>query len=321
MISSKFSRSIAPLAFVTMLSGGMLVKSALDSKESDSEIKKEQMQDKSTNPLEDPKYLGTMFTLGLLGTAGAATLAKAIDVRYKDAKEQIDNCYDVATLSDEDYKEALEDEIKKLEAEGVSYNREELEKQFSPKTTQEIREFISEQKTKLTRVTHACNQDKTAARQLQYLTEELKSAVSYGYDIKDDDIKHRIRYQFDKATLPAKKWKKAEENYKKEFPNIDFEKQNGVKIKSFTKHAVESAIVEELGANLLLSLTKDELTEKLAEIQNCIYMEPEILNQYDRKKCNELIDEAYRELDTKGSVSPHILNMITSIYVGGQQTY
>lgn len=53
----------------------MLVKTAVKPSRKNMEIKTEQPA--KTNPIEDPAVLGTIFSLGLLGTAGAATLKKS----------------------------------------------------------------------------------------------------------------------------------------------------------------------------------------------------------------------------------------------------
>lgn len=122
MIKSRFTKAILPLAFTTAISGRMLAKAAVNKNKN--EIKTEQPA--KTNPIENPAVLGTIFTLGLLGTAGAAALGRAVDLRYKTSHEKIEDIFNFATLNDSDYQEAFEITCKELDEKGEVYDKEEL---------------------------------------------------------------------------------------------------------------------------------------------------------------------------------------------------
>lgn len=170
MIKSRFTKAILPLAFTTAVSGGMLVKTAVDNDRK--EIKTEELS--KTNPIEDPAVLGTIFTLGLLGTAGAATLGKAVDLRYKTSHGKIEDIFDIATLKESDYQEAFEESCKELDEKGETYDKEALQEQYKPKSKEEILNLIDTNKVHLRRVTENCKQDKRAAIELNYLIDEVQ---------------------------------------------------------------------------------------------------------------------------------------------------
>ena len=317
MIKSRFTKAILPLAFTTAVSGGMLVKTAVDNNRN--EIKTERLS--KTDPIEDPAVLGTIFTLGLLGTAGAATLGKAVDLRYKASHEKIEDIFDIATLKESDYQEAFEEACKELEEKGETYDKEELKKQYKPKSKEEILNLIDTNKVHLRRVTENCKQDKRAAIELNYLIDEVKSAVKYGYDINNDDIKYQMLYRFDKATLPEKEWLNAEKKYKVEHPQIDFDKQIGAPYEKKWQHIAKTATAKYLdGKEIIIEKPKD-LLKPLNEIKTHIEKQPEILNQYDRKECLKKIEKAIYMLNQYGNLPDGLYQEILNIYILNQRSY
>lgn len=316
MIKSKFTRAILPLAFTTIASGGMFVKTAVDNKNN---IKIEQQ--KTTNPIKNPTVLGTIFTLGLLGTVGAATLGKAVDIRYQNSHEKINDLFDIATLSDSDYQEAFEDKCKELDKQGIVYDKEEIQKQYKPKSKEEVLNFINDCQAHIRRVTTNCQHDKRAGIELNYLIEEIKSAVKYGYDINNDGIKYQMLYRLDKATLPKKEWLITEKKYKNEHPDIDFDKQISTPLEKKWHHMVKVSLAKILDEKeIKIEKTEDILTH-LQEIKRHLETQPEILNQYDRKECLERIEKASYMLKTYGNIPNGLLQEILNIYVANQRSY
>lgn len=311
MIKSRFSRLIAPLAVTTALSGGMLVKSTLQEPEA-----KEEKIEHTTNPLDNPAAMGTLFALGLLGTAGAATLAKAVDVKHKAAPEFIEDIVDIATLKESDYKMAFEERCRELDEEGAQYDKEALRKQYRPRTKSEILNTITENEKNLERVTLSCSKDKKAAKQLYYLIDEIKCAVRYDKEI-DDDIQEKMLYQFDKATTSAKAWKQKELEYKTKYPNVDFEKSYGI---TRTKEA------EELLKAVIYSVAAEECKPNNAEkldiletIQEHISKEPQILNKYEREHCLELIPQGLNLLKQGENLPNEMYKEILELYIWRQR--
>ncbi len=317
MIKTRFSKAILPLAFTTAISGGMLVKTTVDNNKN--EIKTEQRA--KTNPIENPAVLGTIFTLGLFGTAGAAALGRAVDLRYKTSHEKIEDIFNFATLNDSDYQEAFEEVCKELDKKGEVYDKEELKKLYTPKSKEEILNLIDMNKAHLRRVTENCNQDKRAAIELNYLIEEIKSAVKYGYEIKSDDIKYQMLYRFDKATLPEKEWTKKEKQYKADHPEIDFDKQIGAPYEKKWQHLVNVAAVESFDRIEITIDNPQDLLELLNEFKTHIETEPEILNQYDRRVCLAKIKKAESLLKAFGKLPQELYQEILNIYIVNQRSY
>lgn len=319
MIKSRFSKAILPLAFTTAVSGGMLLKTSVKNAADKQEIKTEQPA--KTNPIEDPAVLGTIFTLGLLGTAGAATLGKAVDVRYKDSHEKIEDIYNLATLKESDFNDAFEEECKERDSRGEYYDKEELRKQYTPKSKVEILSMMDAGKAHLRRVTENCNQDSRAATDLSFLAEELKSAVKYGKIPKNDDIKYKMLYKFDKATLPKKQWDKVETKYKSEHPQIDFDKPIGVPYQKKWEHYFKAAAAKFLQDKNIIIQDPADLLEPLYKIREHIQTQPEILNQYDREECLKLTNIAISILEKEGKLQNAMLQKIIDIYITNQRSY
>lgn len=319
MIKSRFSKAILPLAFTTAISGGMLVKTAVKSSPEKHEIKTEQPA--KTNPIEDPAVLGTIFSLGLLGTAGAATLGKAVDARYKESHEKLEEIYDMSTLTEDDYKEAFDAACKELDSKGEKYDKEALKAQYSPKPKEDIINMIDANKAHIRRVTENCRQDTRAARELAFLEEELKSAVKYDKTPDSDDIKYQMLYKFDKATLPKKQWLAAESKYKAEHPKIDFDKQIGVPQEKKWEHCAKVAAAKLILDKEIFIDNPNDLLKSLHEIKDHINTQPEILNKYDREECLKLITEAENKLEKGDELAGKLYQEIIKIYVCNQQTY
>lgn len=319
MIKSRFSKAILPLAFTTAISGGMLVKTSVKPSPEKHEIKTEQPA--KTNPIEDPAVLGTIFSLGLLGTAGAATLGKAVDVRYREAHEKLEEIYDLSTLTEDDYKEAFEDACKELDSKGENYDKEALKKQYTPKSKEEIVKMIDANKAHIKRVTENCYQDSKAATELSFLEEELKSAVKYGKTPSNDDIKYQMLYKFDKATLPPRQWNKVETTYKSEHPEIDFDKQIGVSLDKKWEHFAKVAAAKLILDKEIFIDNPEDLLKSLHEIKDHINTQPEILNKYDREECLKLIAEATNKLEKGDNQAGKLYQEIIKIYVCNQRTY
>lgn len=317
MIKTRFSKAILPLAFTTAISGGMLVKTTVDNNKN--EIKTEQPA--KTNPIENPAVLGTIFTLGLFSTAGAAALGRAVDLRYKTSHEKIEDIFNFATLNDSDYQEAFEEVCKELDKKGEVYDKEELKKLYTPKSKEEILNLIDMNKDHLRRVTENCNQDKRAAIELNYLIEEVKSAVKYGYEIKSDDIKYQMLYRFDKASLPEKEWTKKEKQYKADHPEIDFDKQIGVPLEKKWQHYAKAALVKTFECKEITIENPEDFIKLINEIKERIEAEPEILNQYDRKECLDRINRAEGLLEAFGKFPQGLWQEILNIYIVNQRSY
>lgn len=317
MIKSRFTKAILPLAFTTAVSGGMLVKTTVDNNRQ--EIKTEELS--KTNPIEEPAVLGTIFTLGLLGTAGAATLGKAVDLRYKASHEKIEDIFDITILKESDYQEAFEEACKELEEKGETYDKEELKEQYKPKSKEEILNLIDTNKAHLRRVTENCKQDKRAAIELNYLIDEVKSAVKYGYDINNDDIKYQMLYRFDKATLPEKEWKEKEKQYKADHPEIDFDKQIGVPLEKKWQHYAKAALVKTFEGKEITIENPEDFIKLINEIKERIEAEPEILNQYDRKECLSKINRAEGLLEAFGKLPQGLWQEIINIYIVNRRSY
>lgn len=310
MIKSRFSKAIIPLAFTTAVSGGMLVKSAV--KPTEPQAVKTEVPAK-TNPIENPAVLGTIFTLGLLGTAGAAALGKSVDLRYKNSHEQIEDIYDIATLEEKDYTEAFEEECAELDKQGINYDRDELRKQkYTPLNKEAVLEQIDAYKANLRRVTENIRYDKKSEQQLKYLIEEVKSGVKYDKEI-DEEIKFRMQFQFDKATTPQKKWKAKEATYKSEHPEVNFDKLNGIPLQSKIMHQIQEAVAKVAAGKLVYS--EEEAIKNLNQIKKQITEQPEILNKYDREECLRLIEKSLNEFDSE------TYQQIVEILVYHQQTY
>lgn len=317
MIKSRFTKAILPLAFTTAISGGMLAKAAVNKNKN--EIKTEQPA--KTNPIENPAVLGTIFTLGLLGTASAAALGKAVDLRYKTSHEKIEDIFNFATLKDSDYQEAFEEACKELDEKSEVYNKDELKKLYTPKSKEEILNLVDMNKAHLTRITENCNQDKRAVIELNYLIEEIKSAVKYGYEIKNDDIKYQMLYRFDKATLPKKDWTEAEKQYKAFHPEIDFDKQIGVPSEKKWLHHAKTALVKTFEGKEITIENPEDFIKLINEIKERIEIEPEILNQYDRKECLARINRAEGSLKAFGKLPQGLWQEILNIYIVKRRSY
>lgn len=319
MIKSRFSKAILPLAFTTAISGGMLVKTSLKTTPQKNEIKTEQTT--NTNPIENPAVLGTIFSLGLLATAGAATLGKAVDLRYKNSYEKIEEIYDIATITDDDYKEAFEDACNELNAQGKEYDKETLKKQYTPLSKEELIKNIDANKAHIRRVTENCNQDPVAARELSFLIDELKSAVKNNKIPDNDDIKYKMLYRFDKATLPAKQWDSIEKQYKTKHPNINFDEQIGIpgdnQLVRYTKIALEKFISDKQ----IVLYDAADLLEPLYKIRKNLKLQPEILNQYDKEECLKLTDKAISILEHGDELPDGLFQEILHIFIINQRTY
>jgi len=316
MIKSRFSKAILPLAFTTAISGGMLVKTAVSEK---SENKIEQNA-KTTNPIENPAVLGTIFTLGLLGTAGAATLGKAVDLRYKSSHEQIEDIFDIASLKEKDYQEAFEEECAELDKQEIVYDKEELRKQkYTPMRKEDVLKYIDTRKAHLRRVTENVSCDKKAEQQLKYLIEEIKSGVKYDKEI-DNDIKTRMLYQFDKATTPANKWSEKDIQYRTKYPDINFDKRNGIPLQSKMMGYIQTATAK-LIADKYEIIEPERVLKNLNQIKEQITEQPEILNKYDREECLKLTNKAIQMLEKGEDFDYAIYNEIIHIFIYRQQTY
>lgn len=319
MIKSRFSKAIIPLAFTTAVSGGMLVKNAIS--EENKENKIEQTQ-KATNPMENPAVLGTIFTLGLIGTTSAAALGKSVDLRYKGSHEKIDDIYNLAVLKESDYDEAFEEECKELDAQGINYDKEELRKEkYTPLSKEAVLENINSYKTDLRRVTENVKYNKQAKQQLEYLIQEINSGVEYDKDI-DEDINIRMHYFFDKATLPQKEWVKKEKQYRNEYKGVDFDRLNGIPLQSKITHYVQEAVANIANDKITASRMKPQVVlDNLNKIKEEITKNPEILNKYDREECLNLIEKSVNRFNISGEFDDETYAKITHIFVSNQQTY
>ncbi len=312
MIKSRFSKLIAPLAITTAISGGMLVKTAVTEKV------EEKTEQTTTNPMENPAVLGTVFTLGLLGTAGSAALGRAVDLRYKNSREQIEDIFDVATLEEKDYQEAFEEECQELDRKGVEYDKEELRKQkYTPLTKEQVRKYINTRKAQIRRVTENVMYDEKAEQQLRYLIEEVKSAVKYDKKV-DEDIKVRMLYFLDKATTPKKDFSSKDKSYRIEHPETDFDKRNGIPLQSRTIHYMQEAIFNN---TYDIAAAPEIVLINLTKIKQEITQQPEILNKYDREECLNLINASLKGFETTGKFDNKTYKQILHIYVLRQQTY
>lgn len=316
MIKSRFSKAIIPLAFTTAVTGGMFAKTAISEKTEN----KIEHTEKASNPMEDPAVLGTVFTLGLLGTAGAAALGRAVDLRYKSSHEQIEDIYDIASLKEKDYKEALEEEYAELDKQGIAYNKEELKQKYTPMEKEDVLKYIDTRKAHLRRVTENVRCDKKAEQQLKYLIEEIKSGVKYDKDI-DYDIKTRMLYFFDKATTPQKEWAQKEKVYKNENPDINFNKLNGIRLQSKAMHFIQEAVAKVMDDKWENGVKPEILSDNLHKIKEQITEQPEILNKYDREECLKLIDKGISMYKNLGYIDTDLYGNIINIFVFRQQTY
>ena len=225
---------------------------------------------------------------------------------------------------------AFEESCKEKEEKGIEYDKEELKKNYTPRS-KAIKNMINSMVTRVTAVTRNVekknknNNEKEITQQFLYSVEELKSAIKYGYEIEDDSVRVKMHYFYDKATTPQKKWPEVEAKYKKEYPNIDFS-DYGVKdesIKLFHQENFENSFFDlawlyqcsdtELNSLGTKKIALDELYHTKEFLENS--RDGQYFNKYDRKAGIELVNRAINEIENGKDINRSLIECIANIYI------
>lgn len=325
MIKSQFTRKMRPFILAGAVSIGFLTNSIVQ-KNKNTVVEPQQtpiesVEGKTKKPLTERNGLwGTLLGLSVLGSATCLSLAKAVDVRHKDGHQNIDDIFDATSITDEELMSAFEESCREKDANGIEFDREELKKEYEPRTSV-ITTMMDSIATRITAVTRNAelpvgkDKEKIATKQFLYMVEELKSAVNYGYEVEDDAAKIRMHYFYDKATTPTRKWSEKEAEYKEKYPNIDFSDYGSdEEAVNFLPELVEDG---EINPNLVTKVSSKYLIPILENVKNVLLTtkDGERFNKYDRRACLEMVNKAISDLESGKIADPDLMNRIRDIYV------
>lgn len=323
LVSSRFSRRLVPLGLTMFASATVLSTSAIrasqntiEQKENETELFSENL---SQRLLENDLLWGSILGISALGSAACLTLAGAVNSRHKKGPETIDELFDVANLKEEDYKKALDLTIKEYEEAGIKYDLEELQERFKPRTKEETNKILENMGNLLLGVTLNTEEDKNISRQIKYLVKELQSAVKYGYDIENDEIKIKLHYFYDMATTPEEKWQKKEAEYQKKYPEINFEMRGSERsfsrfCEDFFEHEMEYEISKTPLFGSVLA-EQNYIKNELLRVKKDLLNDTENMywNRYDKRACLRLVDEYLNNISDRNNMDAR-LSSIMNLY-------